>query len=256
MSIKRIIFRSAFICFIVLSTTGVRAQFQGQITFRLYSEDDKGKSTSDVNLYATDQRIFIKGEESYSVSDGMFNASGLLVRNDKKDFIMLTGEQEALQFTKEELENMFNMFAMMDNSGSGETRKSKLDKGNYKYTNKTKKILGYNCSQLMIMDEEKPGEYVSLWLTPEIDIEWGMLAEPWKNLPDDMSLTINDITQEFKSRNFPLLVEAYKKGKTQTVMEVTKVNKSSVAKAMVEIPAGINLISLQQLMLKMMMQQR
>ena len=49
-----------------------------------------------------------------------------------------------------------------------------------------------------------------------------------------------------------MLIEVTGDKGTETVMEVTDINKSSVAKAMVQIPAGMNMISVTELMFKMM----
>ncbi|HAW81327.1 MAG TPA: hypothetical protein DCX27_17485, partial [Balneola sp.] len=56
----------------------------------------------------------------------------------------------------------------------------------------------------------------------------------------------------FTGKNFPMLIEVTGDKGTETVMEVTDINKSSVAKAMVQIPAGMNMISVTELMFKMM----
>ncbi len=225
------------------------AQFEGQITIKTYGETDGVPNTSELNVYATSNRIILKGDQSVNVMDG-FDASGLLIRNDKKDFIVMMGEKKALQFTKEELEGFFQMAGMMggdDNDKSEITTDTK-----FTYTNKTRKILGYDCTELLVENNENESS-LSVWLTSGIDINWGMLAEPWRNVPESMRNSSARLTQEFKSRNFPLLVEVHEKGKTETVMEVTNVNKSSIAKAMVEVPAGVSLIGLQEMIFSMMM---
>jgi hypothetical protein len=95
---------------------------------------------------------------------------------------------------------------------------------------------------------------MSVWLTPNIDINWGMLAEPWKNLPIEADMAVNRISMDavFSGKNFPMLIEVTDKKGTVSVMEVNNINKSSIAKAMVQIPAGVNLIGVTELMFKMM----
>ncbi len=232
-----------------LISTAAFAQFQGQITMKAYGENNGAPTVSEVNLYATSDRIIVQGEESVSMMDG-FNANGLLIRNDKKDFVVLMGENKALQFTKEELEGFFQMAGMMS---GGQSEDVDIDSNtNFRYTNRTKKILGYDCAELLIESDDND-DTVSIWLTSGIDINWGMLAEPWKNVPENMRNSSSRLTQEFKSQNFPLLIEVTDKGKKSTVFEVTNVNRSSIAKAMVEVPAGVNLIGLQEMIFSMMM---
>lgn len=226
-----------------------KAQFQGQITMMVYGEDNGVPTTSELNLYATPNRIMLKGENAISFSEGAFDASGLLIRNDKKDFVVMMGKGEALQFTKEELEGVFSMVGMM---AGGEKDATVDSDTKIEYTNKTRTIGGFECTELLVTNTENEGS-MSVWLTAGIDINWGMLSEPWKNVPENMKNSANQVTQEFKSKNFPMLVEVTEEGETNTVFEVTNVNKSSIAKAMVEIPAGTNLIGIQEMIFKAMM---
>lgn len=248
MKIKKILFSLVLVGLMAVPTS-IYAQFEGQITMKTYGENNGVPQTSELNLYATSNRIIMKGDESMSVVDG-FDASGLLIRNDKKDFIVMMGENKALQFTKEELEGFFQMAGMMGGDSNDKTTVSSNTE--FTYTNKTRKILGYDCTELLIESDENESS-MSVWLTAGIDINWGMLAEPWKNVPEGMRSSSSRLTQEFKSKNFPMLVEVHEKGSTEMVMEVTNVNKSSIAKAMVEIPSGVNLIGLQELIFSMMM---
>ncbi len=245
MKIKKILFGFAMLGLMTISTNAF-AQFEGQVTMKLYSENNGVPQTSEMNLYATANRIILKGDQAVSFSDD-FDASGLLIRNDKKDFVVLMGENKGLQFTKEELEGFFQMAGMM-----GDDNPEINSDTNFRYTNKTRTINGYECTELLI-DNDEDKNSVSIWLTSGIDINWGMLAEPWKNVPESMRNSSSRLTQEFKSKNFPMLIEVNEKGETETVFEVTNVNKSSVAKAMVEIPSGVNLIGLQELIFSMMM---
>ncbi len=247
MKIKKILFSLALVGLIAMPTT-IYAQFEGQITMKMYGENDGVPQTSEINLYTTSNRIIVKGDESMNVMDG-FDASGLLIRNDKKDFIVMMGENKALQFTKEELEGFFQMAGMMGNDDNDANLTSNTT---FSYTNKTRNILGYEATELLIEDTENKSS-LSVWLTSSIDINWGMLAEPWKNVPESMKNSSTRLTQEFKSKNFPLLIEVHEKGETNIAMEVTNVNKSSIAKAMVEVPAGVSLIGLQEMIFSMMM---
>jgi len=225
------------------------AQFEGQISMNIYSYDDGVQTDTEIlNLYTTEERILIKGEDVINISDGMMEASGILIRSDMKDFVIMMGEKEALRFTKEELEGMFSMLSMMS---GGEPEVNGAE--NYWYTNEVRTIAGQKATELRVESDENKGSYLSIWLTNELDIDWGMLTEPWKNVPSSLSGQVDQMTQEFKSRNFPMLIEVTEKGNTTTLFEVTKVRKSRIAKDMVEMPAGLELISLQTMIMKAMM---
>lgn len=248
MKINKILFSITVAVLMAISSTA-NAQFEGQITIKAYGDENGVPTTSEVNLYSTSSRIILKGDNAMSVTDG-FDASGLLIRNDKKDFVVMMGGNKALQFTKAELEGFFQMAGMMGGDSNDKTEISSST--DFNYTGRTQKILGYETTELLIEDDENESS-LSIWLTSGIDINWGMLAEPWNNVPENFRESTSRVTQEFKSQNFPMLIEVHEKGETKTIMEVSNVNESNIAKAMVEIPAGVNLIGLQEFILSMMM---
>ncbi|HCI72449.1 MAG TPA: hypothetical protein DHV30_18390 [Balneola sp.] len=172
----------------------------------------------------------------------------MLIRNDKKDFVVLMENNDALQVTKSEVEGLFKMFL----SWGSESSNSNNEEMNFEYTDRERSINGYKTYELVISGNENDTK-MSVWLTPNIDINWGMLAEPWKNLPAEANRAVNQSRDAvFTGKNFPMLIEVTGDKGTETVMEVTDINKSSVAKAMVQIPAGMNMISVTELMFKMM----
>lgn len=249
MKFSKVLFGAAFGALFILSQAA-NAQFEGQISMNIYSFNNGVKGDAEVvNLYTTQERILIKGEDVINISDGLMEASGILIRSDMQDFVIMMGEKEALRFTKEELEGMFSMISMMS---GGEDAASEIDV-DYSYTNEVRTIQGLNATELRVESDKEEGEYLSIWLTNDLDIDWGILAEPWNNVPPSFSGELNQMTQEFKSRNFPLLIEVTKDGKTETVFEVTKVRKSRIAKDMVEMPTGLELMSLQTMIMKAMM---
>lgn len=238
-----------FLCLVVFSTS-LQAQFEGHISMNLYSESNKGNtSVNNLNLYVTADRIFLKGEDEMNFGQS-FNSGGILIRNDKKDFVVLMENNDALQVTKSEVEGLFKMFLSWGSESS--SNGSRADEMNFEYTDKERTINGFKTYELVIYGNQNDTK-MSVWLTPNIDINWGMLAEPWKNLPADANRAVNQSRDAvFAGKNFPMLVEVTGKKGTETVMEVTNINKSSIAKAMVQIPSGVNLISVTDLMFKMM----
>ena len=226
------------------------AQFQGQITMRIYSENDGRDEESTLNMFVTADRIMFQGESAFGIDDG-FDAEGLLIRNDKKDFVLLTGDNSALQVTKKEIESFIGL---ANGWGGSSTSKYTEDKEpNYRYTERTKKILGYDCTELVLEGDDDDG-YISVWLTPGIDINWGMLTESWEGLDEETDRAFRTSQDAiFTGKSFPMLVEVHsRKEGSKVVAEVTSLNKSSIAKAMVEIPQGVKILSYGDFLLKMM----
>lgn len=232
--------------FLVGLSAPIYAQFEGQIAMDIYSRDGNKEERSTINLYSTADRIFVKGDDGVSVGDS-FDSGGLLIRNDKKDFILLMDNNDALQVTKAEIEGLFKMLLSWGDDSSTPAD----DRIKYTYTGKEQKINGYATSELQIITDKGKSVF-SIWLTPEIDINWGMMAEPWQNLSGDADRAVNQITRQaiFQGKNFPMLVEVTEKGKKETVMKVNSINKSAIAKAMVEVPTGVNLIGVFEFMMK------
>lgn len=249
MKISTKAFTSLFLMMIIYSMQAY-AQFEGQISMNLY-EQENGKitDTNELNLFATSDRILIKGEDKINISDGLMEASGFLVRGDMQDFVVMMGDDEALRFTKEELEGVFNMFSMFDD---GEHDLDMESDNEYKYTNEVRTIQGLKATELQVWGDDGDG-YLSIWLTNELNINWNILTQPWGNVPKGFKKPLDQMTQEFKSSNFPLLIEVHEKNKDYTLFEVTKVKKSRIAKDMVEVPSNVELVSLQTLLMKAMM---
>lgn len=226
-----------------------KAQFEGQITINLYAKEKGVEKVNKLNMFVTSDRIFLKGEDEMNFDS--FNSGGILIRNDKKDFVVLMENNDALQVKKSEIEGLFKMFLSW--GGESSQTDSENDNMSYVYTGETREIRGYKTTELLISSSDNDGK-MSVWLTPNIDINWGMLSEPWKNLPADAEQAVNKISREavFNGKNFPMLIEVSGKNGTEKIMEVNSINKSSIAKAMVQIPAGVNLIGVTDLMFRMM----
>jgi hypothetical protein len=233
-----------------LAGTTAKAQFEGQISMNLYGKEKGVKTVNTLNMYVTSDRIFLKGDDDMNIGES-FNSGGMLIRNDKKDFVVLMENNDALQVTKSEIEGLFQMFLSW--GGESKNGNPKKDNMNYEYTDNSRTIKGYETYELLVTSTENDTK-MSVWLTPNIDINWGMLAEPWKNLPIEADMAVNRISMDavFSGKNFPMLIEVTDKKGTVSVMEVNNINKSSIAKAMVQIPAGVNLIGVTELMFKMM----
>lgn len=249
MKVRNLLTALFALCFLIIGNEA-QAQFEGHIIMSLYGEDGGVKEVNTLNMYVTSDRIFLKGDEDVNLGES-FNTGGMLIRNDKKDFVVLMENNDALQVTKSEIEGLFNMFT----SWGGESSKgnAQKDQMNYEYTDKTRTINGYKTYELIVSSSDNDSK-MSVWLTPNIDINWGMLAEPWKNLPGEADKAINSISRDaiFSGKNFPMLIEVTDKKGTEKLMEVNSITKSSIAKAMVQIPAGVNLIGVSELMFKMM----
>ncbi|MDZ7689969.1 MAG: DUF4412 domain-containing protein [Balneolaceae bacterium] len=230
--------------------TPAAAQFEGKIVFDSYdvSSDGNRNQEDQFSLYLTQDRILLEGNNQYNFM-GPIQTEGVLVRLDFEDFVFLTGDQSAMKISKQDINSMMNMF------GSGKSPQSQsresdvsIDKNsevNYERTGETQMIQGYKCEKFVFTDEDNANNHAEVWLTNEIKINWGMLAEPWGNTDIDMMGDRLSFNLIFEEGMFPLKIEAYESDVLTQVTEVSEVNKSDIARAMVQIPQGVKVLSLQ-----------
>ena len=93
-------------------STATQAQFKGVVDIQLYSKSDAGiTDTSLIHMYVTPERILMQGAEEESIKSGNYEASGLLIRQDQRDFVLMMGKNQALQLSKSEIEGFFTMIS-------------------------------------------------------------------------------------------------------------------------------------------------
>lgn len=153
------------------------AQFEGKITYNLYETDDNGDREDEDSFitYITPQRILLEGDESFKVGSA-FKSDGLLIRLDKKDFVFFMDENTAMSISKAGITSFINMFGGAD-SASDEVNDMEKD---FTFTNTGEKetIDGYTATKFVFESEEENDKGV-VWMTQDVSINWGMLAEPW-----------------------------------------------------------------------------
>jgi len=234
-------------------TQPATAQFEGKISFSSYDYSAQGteEKQDEFTMFLTPDRILLQGDKKYDFM-GSIKTEGVLVRLDFQDFVFLTGDEKALKISKTDITSMMNMF---DNGGN--QSKEVADKGDdidYERTNETATIKGYNCEKFIFRDEENKNSHTEVWMTKELQVNWGMLAESWDG---NAKAIINSLPTDlvFKENYFPLKVEVFQNEELTSRMEATEVNESSIARAMVQVPSGVEVLSFQDYLFQKMSQQ-
>lgn len=225
---------------IFVSADYTYAQFEGKVVYSSYEIESGEKVNKDrFTMFVTADRILLQGENSYNFM-GDIKTEGVLIRLDFEDFVFLTGDEKALKISKTDITSMMNMFG-----DGGETKSdSDLEIG-YEKTGEAEMINGYSSEKFIFSEEDEPNDYVEVWMTRDLTVNWGMLAEPWGNDIDGMIDGDFPISLIFEDGYFPLRIEAYRDGELKSVTETEEINESSIAKAMVQIPSGVAVLSLQ-----------
>lgn len=243
---------SAMLLVAAFSQQPASAQFEGKITFNSYDYNAEGTEQQNDNftLFITPDRILLQGDKQYGFMESI-QTEGVLVRLDYEDFVLLTGDNSALNISKQDITSMMNMFG---NGQSTNQAADRADDVNYERTEESQNINGYQADKFIFRDEEEPNQHTEVWMTNELDVNWGMLAESWSGGAEAIisSLPTNLI---FNEKYFPLKVEVFENDQMVSKLEATEVNQSSVAQAMVQIPSGVKVLSLQDYLFQKMSQQ-
>lgn len=215
------------------------AQFEGKVSFSSYEVSANGdqKNNDNFTMYVTADRILLQGDNSYDFI-GNIKTEGVLIRLDFKDFVFLTGDEKALQISKSDITSMMNMFG-------NDTESVEDTKVNYQKTGETQTINGYVCEKFIFEEEDERDSYAAVWMTRDLNINWGMLAEPWGEQVDGIMNETLPTGLIFREGYFPMKIEAYESGTLRMVTETEEISESSVAKAMVQIPSGVSVLSFQ-----------
>lgn len=233
-------------------TQPASTQFEGKISFSSYeySADNTEQKQDEFTLFITPDRILLQGDNEYKFM-GSIQTEGVLVRLDSQDFVFLTGDKKALKISKSDITSLMNMFGSGDN---GSEMAAKSNDINFEKTNETTTISGYRCEKFIFRDKDKPDEHTEVWMTKDLEMNWGMLAEPWSGSAGAM---VNNLPTDlvFKEKYFPLKVEVFKNDRLSSALKATEVNTSPVAKAMVQVPAGVQVLSFQDYLFQEMSRQ-
>ncbi|MDX1672616.1 MAG: DUF4412 domain-containing protein [Balneolaceae bacterium] len=226
---------------LMLSAVSALGQFQGKIVYesREINEEGSGEHRDTFTMYVTPDRILLEGKNRYEFI-GSIKTEGLLIRLDFKDFVFLTGDSEAMKISQSDIDMLVKMF------GGSSDRSDQAESGiKLKASGETRSIHGYSCEKFVITDDEDPDDFVEVWMTRDLKINWGMLAELWEKsgtqfVGDDLPMDLI-----FIDGYLPLKIEAYQNGQLREVTETNEISETPISKAMVQIPSGVKILSFQ-----------
>lgn len=225
-------------------TQPAAGQFEGKITFNSYVYNNGNQQKNDeFSLYITPERLMLQGGNSYNFL-GSIKTEGVLVRLDFEDFVFLTGDKKALKISKSDITSMMNMFSSGNASPSAEI--------SYEQTGERQSIEGYESEKFVFRDKDNENVRTEVWMTQDIDVQWGMLAEPWGDKVNSLVSSDFPVDMIFKEKYFPVRVETYRNDELQAVLVAEEINKSSVARAMVQVPSGLTVLSFQDYLFQQM----
>lgn len=228
------------------------AQFEGEISFLVSNPNQQNNQPVEMDMTFTPNRIFIDSNVSMDVMAGL-SAKGVLVRHDKQDFVVITDQDEGLQVAKSDLESLINLMNQMKGRQQNVSSKPFPWEERLVETGEQREIHGYNAEQFILKGESE-GQYVSVWLTEDINVDWGLLSDAWyaigsKQIDQEVPIEI-----VMNNRSFPLLVESYMNEQVIFKAESVSVDENTFDRAKTRLSPSLKLIGLSDLMMNMFRQ--
>lgn len=247
---KRLSFLLLFV--LILAVSPAYSQFEGEIQFNLEQYHANGTDKSEFTLTTLNDRIFIHSQKDVNVMSGL-KSDGLLVRNDLQDFIFNTGENQAMQVTKADLDGLMSMIERFSGASDSNNDKEFDWKNRIVETENTKQHLGYEVQEVRLMGENN-NQYVSIWLTQDIKILWGLMTNVWNRAGNRFFDSEMPIELIMNSNSFPLLVEVFDKGEPVAKFESVSVKTDDFDRSVVELSDQKRLVGLTEMMMNMFRQ--
>lgn len=231
------------------------AQFEGQMNIEIEDRINGNAEVTQLSLTTTKDRIFIDSAAKVNVVSGL-QTDGILIRNDLQDFVFRTDENEALKVSKEDLDGLIQLINRFQGRSSQSGSKEKFDWENrVKETGNTRSIQGYTASELTLQGE-KENQYVSIWLTDQIKVNWGLLLDFWYESGENFTDSDIPIELVLNRNSFPLLVEVYDEDEVVYSASVTEINTENFDLSVVELSENVRLIGFSDMMMNMFRQRR
>lgn len=248
------ILTSFLLLFALIAAEPVAAQFEGQIQYRILNVENGETERTDLNMVFTSERIFIGSSNSLDVMSGL-STNGILVRNDEQDFVFNTSEDEAFKIAKYDIDRLVELMNRVSGKDENEQKQSFDWDNRVQETGRTRQLHGYTAKEF-VLKEDSNDRHVSIWLTDEIKVRWGLLNDAWhttgkKQIEEDLPIELI-----MNPNSFPLLIEGYNGDRRVFTAEATSVNSRDFDRSLTELSANVKLLGLSDLMMSMFRQRR
>jgi len=241
-----------FLIFFALPIS-VSAQFSGVVNYDAYNPSSASGEIVNINMAFSENRIAVDSNISMNLMAGL-RARGVYVRHDLSDFVVVTTDDEGLKITKSELDNLVDMINQFQGrKPASEQKPFDWDK-RVRETGETKEIHGYTAVEFQL-DGDRQGEVISVWLTDQIKVDWGLLLDAWTSVGASQFDQEIPIEILMNANSFPLLVEVERSGRVVYRAETTSVSSPLNDLSQVNVPGSLKLLGLSDLMMNFFRQQ-
>lgn len=196
---------SLFIFLISVSASFAQNSFEGKIKFKITHDGDE--------MFLD---YFIKGDNMRMEMNE--NKEAVFIKTTDKSLILMPEEKSYMDLNNSIFSKMPGMMGM--NKEDNNDKEKEFDINKYR-TGKTMTILGYNCEQWIIKDDEDDGD-VEAWVTDELG-NFMLLKSPMgSGFSPEWSSSVNN--RGF----FPMLVISREDGEEISRFEAKEVDKKNL----------------------------
>ncbi|MDX1591683.1 MAG: hypothetical protein R3283_06965 [Balneolaceae bacterium] len=250
-------FRIVLTLLLVVVLTGlqkhVQAQFEGEINFLLEDMKAPGDITT-LDFIFTNNRISIESASRLDVMPGL-RTNSVLVRNDLSDFLFRTGEREAYQIAKSDIDALMNLINRVQGRDRSAPKKEFNWEQDVRETGNTRTIQGYETNEF-VLTRNGGDEQISVWLTDDIKVNWGLLEETWHTTGARQIDEEVPVELVMNRNSFPLLIEVYQKGILSYRAESAGIKTLDFDISKTEMASDTQILGLSDLMMNMIRQRR
>ncbi|MCC5925994.1 MAG: hypothetical protein JJU41_05485 [Bacteroidetes bacterium] len=218
----------------------------------VYSAPDSDEATT-VRVITSPERMLIAGladvMPSAPASMPGMSAERLLLRMDQQDIVFLSDQPTALRMQTQEINAAMNLMAGMQRQVAN-AQQTAVD---IRETSETRRINGYAARKWEVRSPDNDG-LMHVWISEDFRVNWGMFASIWRMMTSNGSLSgMADLLQGGQT---PLLAEAFdEEGALIFRAELTDIRQGAASGAL-DVPSGVRLVSLQDMILEQMRNQR
>jgi len=250
--IKKLLHASLLLLVLSISVSA-QTFFEGRLKIIQTNFSGEKKDNSVIDVFVTPTRIKVESNKRTVNMQmlGTDDVSQVLIRLDLEDLVIHSKDlkNEALKISKADIEAMMNIVKNMAKQFGGEENEKSEPKVTLKVTKETKKIAGYKATKTIVTSTDEPNQELHVWLSTDLNVNLGMLAEDW----DFLDTVVSGSNKWLKKGAFPMAVYSYKKGTLVSQVEITEVKKGKVEASKVGVPKNVQLVSFQDMLMKRMM---
>src|SRR5690625_5185060 len=239
---------------LMVSDSSASAPVAGALRFELSTPLSAGDEVRNLQIAFSDAGICINCDLSMNLMAGL-RAQGVLVRHELNDFIILTDDNEGLKVEKDELDSMIMLVNRMQGKSPNARPEPFPWEEKVRESGRTRTIQGYKAVEFILDGDEEKNEKVSVWLTDQIRVRWGVLQDAWHTAGASQFENEVPIEMVINNSSFPLLIEVIRDENVIYRAEAVHVESPLRNRKITELPPHVKVIGFTDLMMNIFRQQ-